>query len=131
MVRQGDVMVIPCMAKPGALDKLEPAPRDGGDVVLAYGEATGHKHRFRRETTEMFVPWPPAATKSEKIEHARKLLRELPALAEHAELIGIVRLREPDDLVHEEHGASQHDRGELLALRQIEYAPDTLRVVTD
>lgn len=40
MYRQGDVLLVPC-EKPTSV-KIETL----GEVVLAHGEATGHRHRF-------------------------------------------------------------------------------------
>jgi hypothetical protein len=39
--RQGDVPLVPCAMPTG---KLTEKPRDGGKVILAYGEVTGHAH---------------------------------------------------------------------------------------
>jgi hypothetical protein len=42
-VRQGDVLLVPTEEIP---EEASVVPRDGGRVVLAYGEATGHAHAF-------------------------------------------------------------------------------------
>lgn len=41
MIRQGDVLLVPVPAIPATATE---APRDGGRLVLAYGEVTGHAH---------------------------------------------------------------------------------------
>jgi hypothetical protein len=43
MIRQGDVMVLRVDALP---EKKSMMPAEGGRVVLAHGEATGHHHSF-------------------------------------------------------------------------------------
>ena len=39
--RQGDVLIVPVRSMPGGMARRE---RDGGRIVLAYGEVTGHAH---------------------------------------------------------------------------------------
>ena len=41
MIRQGDVLLVPVTAIP---DNATEVPRDGGRLVLAYGEVTGPAH---------------------------------------------------------------------------------------
>ena len=41
--RQGDVFLQRVAVMPSGATEIKP---DGGDVVLAYGEVTGHKHRI-------------------------------------------------------------------------------------
>lgn len=43
MIRQGDVMLVRCGALPA---KGLPVPPEGGRLILAEGEATGHHHSF-------------------------------------------------------------------------------------
>ena len=48
IVRQGDVLLIPVETLPkGAVENAIK-----GDVILAYGEVTGHAHRIKRDQTE-------------------------------------------------------------------------------
>lgn len=50
--RHGDVGLIVADALPeGAVEQ----PRNGGDVVLAFGEATGHAHRITDEGASIWV----------------------------------------------------------------------------
>jgi hypothetical protein len=42
-IRQGDVLVVRCKASEAQGEEL---PREGGRVVLAHGEVTGHAHAF-------------------------------------------------------------------------------------
>jgi hypothetical protein len=41
MLRQGDILLVPVERLP---DELTEVPREGGRIVLAEGEATGHLH---------------------------------------------------------------------------------------
>jgi hypothetical protein len=102
-------------------------PIESGEVVLAHGEATGHRHRIQTGA-ELFAL--PGTLPQERVAHARKLLAELPAIDDAAVPIGIVRVGGPQELVHEEHGSIELT-GDYLALRQREYHPGELRVVAD
>lgn len=127
--RQGDVLVVEIEGVDTR--KLAPIPREGGDTVLAHGEATGHRHRFRKPSTSMYALWPEQAPPSERIKHARELLARLPEIDAGAVPVGVLELAEPDVLVHEEHDPIEHDARQYLVLRQREYAPGELRVVAD
>ena len=48
IVRQGDVMLFKVAALPKGAKEVETK----GDVILAFGEVTGHAHRIKREQTE-------------------------------------------------------------------------------
>ena len=48
IVRQGDVMLFKVAALPKGAKEVETI----GDVILAFGEVTGHAHRIKREQTE-------------------------------------------------------------------------------
>jgi hypothetical protein len=130
-VRQGDILLV----EVSGIDVtgLEPAEREGGDVVIAHGEATGHRHRFAGKSTRMFHPWEKSAEPSARIEHARRLIASLPEIPFPADaaLIGVVELRKPDALVHEEHDAIPRDAGQLIARRQCTYTPGRIEVVAD
>ena len=47
IVRQGDVMLFKVAALPKGAVEVETQ----GDVILAFGEVTGHAHRIKREQT--------------------------------------------------------------------------------
>lgn len=129
IVRQGDIMTV----KVTGIDVngLAPIEREAGDVVLAHGEATGHKHRFRRPTTEFYSLWPQDTEPSARIQHARELLAKLPQIDADAVPVGILELSEPDKLVHEEHSEIPHEAGNYLVLRQRTYTPEAIVVVAD
>lgn len=123
ILRQGDVLLVPVEL----LDDAELGkPEQSGEVVLAHGEATGHRHRIPRGA-ELF---PLPGIGQERVAHARKLLADLPKLDDDAVPIGIVRLHGQQPLVHEEHSAIPVE-GDYLALRQREYHPEALRTVAD
>lgn len=122
MVRQGDVLLIPVEIV-AELDK----PIASGEVVLAHGEATGHRHRIPSGADLYALP---GTLLQERVAHARKLLADLPALDDAAVLVGIVRVNGSQALVHEEHSEIPV-RGDYLVVRQREYSPEALRVVAD
>ncbi|HKT04646.1 MAG TPA: hypothetical protein VJT31_34450 [Rugosimonospora sp.] len=103
--RQGDVLVVAVAAIPaGAV----PVPRDGADVVLAYGEVTGHRHAISERHAELL------ALPEAEIE--RRFLR----------ITGESAL-----LVHEEHAPVPLPPGAYEVVRQREYAPKAPRIVAD
>lgn len=54
IIRQGDVVVVVSGGrKPKG--KLAPVPREGGKIVLAHGEITGHSHSVIEEDVDLFV----------------------------------------------------------------------------
>jgi hypothetical protein len=130
VTRQGDVLLVK-LPKRVDVGRLAPIQREDGDVVLAHGEATGHKHRFRRDTTRMFSPWPKGTSDTGKVAHARKLLESLPAISADALVVGIVDLAAPDELVHEEHGAIPRAAGQYVVIRQRTYTPAGIIAVAD
>jgi len=50
--RQGDVALIPTTAIP---EGAKPVERDGGRIVLAYGEVTGHAHAILDRGAELLA----------------------------------------------------------------------------
>lgn len=49
--RQGDVMLVAVDSIPAGVVAV---PRESGSVVLAYGEATGHKHRIPHRSAQLY-----------------------------------------------------------------------------
>ena len=99
--RQGDIMLV-------ATSGVEPGdqiPRDGGRVVLAYGEVTGHAHAIAA----------PQAT-----------LHEI-----QGDLDRLLRCQKQVELRHEEHGTIVLPVGDYLVKRQREYTPEEVRYVAD
>jgi hypothetical protein len=98
--RQGDIALIPTNALPRGASEV---PRDGGRIVLAYGEVTGHAHAIHEDDAGLF------AIGSE--ESLDRWLRVGPS--------GAV-------VVHEEHAAIELPPGEYIVRRQREYEPPAL-----
>jgi hypothetical protein len=95
MVRQGDILLV--LVDGELPDGVHPVAREGGSVVLAHGEATGHRHRIASHHAEL---------------HEHDTGRFL-------------RVRAPVDLVHEEHAAIALRAGLYKVVRQREYVPST------
>ena len=97
--RQGDVLLIAVDAIPGG---AVPVPRDQGEIVLAYGEVTGHRHAITEPRAELL------ALPDQEIEH--RFLR-------------IVGVQAP--LRHEEHDTITVPPGSYQVIQQREYVPPT------
>jgi len=95
--RQGDVLLIAVDAIPG---RAVPVPRDQGEIVLAYGEVTGHRHAIAEPHAELL------ALPDQEIE--RRFLR----------IVGDKAL-----LRHEEHDTITLPPGTYQVVRQREYVP--------
>ena len=103
--RQGDVLLvrvdeIPADAKPCNVK---------GDVILAYGEVTGHAHRLAPETVTPFAKggvWSPQAER-------------------------FILALEGAELRHEEHDAIKLPAGNYRVVQQFEYTPEEIRNVAD
>lgn len=96
MVRQGDILLVLVGGElPGGARRVA---REDGSVVIAHGEATGHRHRIASHD----------ACQAELYEHASG--RFLHVLS-------------PVDLVHEEHAAIALRTGLYKVVRQREYVP--------
>ena len=114
-VRQGDVLIV---RVDGDVQTGKPVPRDGGRVVLAYGEVTGHAHAIADRRAELF----------ELVEDHTKDGDDVWARA--ARILKVhgnaaVQLR------HEEHATIELPPGNYRITRQREYAPGELRMVAD
>jgi hypothetical protein len=105
MYRQGDVLLIPVESIPV---KLKDMGRDGGRVVLAHGEATGHTHAIADERAALF----------------RKVDGEA---AVFMRVLG----EAPVALVHDEHDTIMIPPGWYRVIRQREYSPGAIRNVED
>lgn len=101
LFRQGDVLLMRVADR--SVDGLAPKPRDGGRVVLAYGEVTGHAHAI--DDAELF---------------------------EEKDGVLYLRIGASGAaLRHEEHGAIALEPGTYRVVRQREYHPDSIRPVAD
>jgi hypothetical protein len=104
-VRQGDVGLLRVNAIPR--DAVQ-EPINGKKLILAFGESTGHHHRFEFLDTSHNV----------KLFKAGAGVRYLEVSA-------------PIDLLHEEHDLAPIAPGRYLLPQQVEYTPAALRRVAD
>lgn len=100
MYRQGDVLLIEVSGLPS---EAAPLARDGGRVVLAYGEVTGHAHAIYDPGAALYAA-----------NDDRYLL-----------------VTAPVSLRHEEHSRIGLHPGVYRVVRQREYSPEEIRYVAD
>ena len=101
MFRQGDVLLIPVAAIPPRAKAVE---AEGGRIVLAYGEATGHAHAIAAPGARLFS------------EGTNRFLEVSAGGA---------------TLAHEEHAAIPLPAGAYRVILQREYSPEENRPVAD
>jgi hypothetical protein len=118
--RQGDVYIRKMAALPTAVKLIK---REGGRIVLAHGEVTGHAHAIADKHVQHFRDDSITDVKSED----RVKLRAGGALAFTYLLIE----DKPATLRHEEHGPITLPPGSYEVRRQREYTPDAIRNVAD
>lgn len=104
MYRQGDVMLVP---HSGPITG-KPVPREGGAVILAHGEVTGHSHAFHERHVRMF--------------------RDT-GMPMGGGLVVIKGARA--HLTHQEHATIAVPPGNYRLVRQREYSPEAIRMVAD
>lgn len=108
--RQGDVLMQPTTK---AIGKRKKVPNEGGRVVLAHGEVTGHAHAI------------PGATASLYLDDATTVAPDvMPMLALAGGLPGdrLLRAKTGTAVTHEEHGPHALKAGEKRVVRiQREY----------
>jgi hypothetical protein len=105
VIRQGDVCLVRVRAIPK--DAIE-QPTVGTKLILAFGEATGHHHRFEFMDTSHNI----------KLYAGAGGVRYLDVSA-------------PSDLLHEEHTTAKVPAGKWLLPQQTEYTPAELVPVSD
>ena len=109
--RQGDVFLEKVDMMPGSATEV---PADNGEIVLAYGEVTGHKHRIR----------------------AFMDTGSLPARLFDVGDMRFLDVQSPSALIHEEHAPVTLEPGiykvsKFGAGTQREYTPEAIRSVAD
>jgi hypothetical protein len=121
--RQGDVLVERVDFDP----KSRPhkvVPRDGGRVVLAYGEVTGHAHAIAEAQAEMI-----------ELETGERFIIVKGGIrlesAEGRSLLPSYEGKTGVLLRHEEHHAHGFTPGSYRVIRQHEYSPEEIRNVAD
>jgi hypothetical protein len=104
--RQGDVFIEKVDSIPDGVDEV---PREEGSVVLAHGEATGHRHQISDTGATLFVGKDKAANQDR-----------------------FLRVLRPVSLRHEEHAKIDLTPGLYRVRRQREWSDsDEPRVVAD
>jgi len=103
-IRQGDVLCIPVASVPESA-KAKEMPRDK-DVILAFGEVTGHAHRIKERALVAFEGDVPGAA-------------------------AWLNVLEPVNLTHEEHTAHTLPSGAWKINIHREYSPEEIRNVAD
>lgn len=104
MFRQGDVLIVRVAELPKKLQEIE---REGGRIVLAHGEATGHAHAIKDKHVALFRD------------------PNLAAIFMH------VSGDAPVALEHDEHDTIEVPPGNYRVIRQREYSPEAIRNVAD
>ena len=105
ILRQGDVALVEVAAIP---KDAVAQPIQGNKLTLAFGEVTGHHHRFEFMDTS----------------HNAKL-RITESGSRYLEVFADI------DLLHEEHSTVRVPKGKYLLPSQVEYSPAELRRVAD
>ncbi len=105
IIRQGDVLLVEVKSIPKDAALV---PNETAKVILAYGEMTGHHHRFEFRDTSHNV----------KLYSTGGSARYLDVTA-------------PAELLHEEHSTAVVPKGKWLVPQQVEYTPAKLRRVAD
>lgn len=120
MARQGDVVIVRCDRIP---DGANPIKREGGKVVLAHGEVTGHMHAISEKHVQHFRVDDAMAQRVED----RTRLRAGGALAQTYLMVEGA----PALLKHDEHEEIQIAPGTYIVRRQREYVRGEIRNVAD
>lgn len=101
LFRQGDVLLERVAKLPKGLKRQKP---EGGRIILAHGEVTGHHHSIDADAADWW-----------KTDGGEQ----------------IVTVTAPTELVHQEHGAIALTPGSYRVRRQREYSPEAIRTVAD
>jgi hypothetical protein len=97
--RQGDVLLV----RVGAVPKGAKVEQNDSNIVLAYGETTGHSHRISAATAKAYQ-W-----QGDRL----------------------IEIHKVTDLVHEEHSPIRLEPGIYKLVHQREYTPERVRRVVD
>lgn len=104
--RQGDVIIIQRSTDLPPAETMQEVPRDGGRVILAYGEVTGHSHAILEADVTMYLP-------------------------EGSSNIKLLDAPTGATLYHDEHDPIALPPGKYDVFIQTEYHPTELRRVID
>ena len=103
MYRQGDVLIE--RVNKSHVNRSKTMEREGGKVILAHGEVTGHAHAIAEHNVHQYAGG--AGVTFLEIQEAVALLK------------------------HEEHGTIELPQGTYRVTRQREYSPEEIRNVAD
>lgn len=103
MYRQGDVLIE--RIDKSHMNRSKPMDREGGKVILAHGEVTGHAHAIADAGVHQYAG--DAGVTYLEVQQAVALLQ------------------------HEEHGTIELPQGTYRVIRQREYSPEEIRNVAD
>ena len=109
--RQGDVLLTHIDRMPAGVNLRAPRARDGGRVILAYGEVTGHSHAV-----------------ADTMDAPIAALFDDPNATDGS---FILLIESDTGVVHEEHGRIDLPAGQYRVTRQREYTPTAIRNVAD
>lgn len=103
--RQGDVLLQRVDAIPADAAPIE----HKGDVILAYGEVTGHAHRLAAGSVKPYAKGGSWSAQAERF----------------------IAIAESAALTHEEHSTIALPAGNYRVIQQREYSPEEIRNVAD
>lgn len=123
--RQGDVLII--KRQPKGTEKLTPVEREGGRVILAHGEVTGHAHGIPDRNCYLFLD-DSVLTEGDAMS---LVMRAGGGMTVAPEVDRVLKVEAPVALIHEDivHGGpGDHEAflippGEHEVRRQFEYDP--------
>jgi hypothetical protein len=117
--RQGDVFILKLTDDiPSDAEFVQ----EGGEIVLAHGEVTGHHHKIVSSKTKMFAP--PKPTADQLVAAANQILRApQERSAQATQTRAYLEVPEPTEIVHEEHAAIPLPAGVYKVVIQREYKP--------
>lgn len=110
MFRQGDVLIIPVAGIPAGMKSSKPTK-----VILAYGEVSGHHHRFENGNVTQFYKEGDKEVGAQPIAGGGRLRGSATA-------VEFIRVGDGGSaLVHEEHTAINVAAGDYQIVRQREF----------
>jgi len=135
MYRQGDVLIVKLegpaaeAARKKIADGKAPAvPRDNGNVVLAYGEHTGHSHHIPSSMCSLYLD---DASPISDTDAMGLISRTGGGRVERPEPDRILAVDAPIVLKHQEHDPITLEDGVYSVRRQREFDPEGLRAIAD
>jgi hypothetical protein len=135
MFRQGDVLIFKlegaeadAARKKIAEGKLATVERDNGNVVLAYGENTGHSHHIPASTCNLYLD---DASLLSDTDAMGLISRTGGGRVERPEPDRLLAVEAPVVLQHQEHDPITLEAAVYKVRRQREYDPEGIRAIAD